>query len=179
MNLARIAAGLFFLVGAGCVHPISEHFRQSVDETLTFSMLIGSPDVHRGKTVMLGGTIVQTRNLPEGSEVEVVQRELGSMGYPYGGDKSGGRFIFFHPTFLEPEVFAKGREITGVGRVTGSKTGKVGSADYRFPIVEAQQLHLWEPVERYPYYYPYYWEPFYNPYYYSPHRRFYRHHYPC
>ncbi|NIQ03209.1 MAG: hypothetical protein GWM98_24815, partial [Nitrospinaceae bacterium] len=58
-------AGLLalLLLCGGCAHAISESLRQSVDPHLLFSQLSENPEAYVGKKVMLGGTIVETRNL--------------------------------------------------------------------------------------------------------------------
>jgi outer membrane lipoprotein len=50
---------------------------------------------------------------------------------------------------VESEVYAKGREVTGAGKVVGSKTGKVDDRDYRYPVIEVEELHLFERRERF------------------------------
>jgi len=152
---------------AACVHPISESFRESVDETLTFQKLFEAPDSHSGRKVIFGGEIVRTRNFPEGTEIEVVQKKIDSWGYPDPGDESGGRFIFVNPGYLESEIYSRGRSIIGAGVVRGGKTGKVDERPYRFPVIEAEELHLLEAYAG-PVLYPPYWGPFYPHYFYFP-----------
>ena len=66
---------------------------------------------------------METRVLPEGTEIEVVQKKIDFSGYPEAGDESGGRFIFFKKGFLEPEIYSKGRGVTGVGKFKGTRMG--------------------------------------------------------
>ena len=77
----------------GCVHSISKDLRKDLDPTLNFERLLKSPEEFIGKRVMFGGVIVETRVLPQGTEVEVVQKEIDFKGYPKMGNKTGGRFI--------------------------------------------------------------------------------------
>ena len=58
-------------------------------------------------------------------------------------------------SFLDPEIFAKGRYITGAGKLVGDRAGRVDGRDYRFPVIEAQQLHLWEERTYDPNYFSY------------------------
>jgi outer membrane lipoprotein len=169
--LLLAAAGL-----QACAHPISEGLRRQADPELTFTRLLENPDQYIGKTFVLGGTIVATRNLETGSEIEVVQKELSSFGEPGLSDDTGGRFIFVHPGYLEATIFKKGRSITGAGKVLGSRMGKVGEREYRFPLIGVEEIKLWEEYTPYPYYYPYgypYYYPFHSPFYYPSHRRHY------
>ena len=165
---------LFFIGFIGCSHPLSQKMWKDVDETITFNLLLETPEDFIGKRVMYGGAIVETRVLPEGTEIEVVQKKIDFSGYPEAGDESGGRFIFFKKGFLEPEIYSKGRGVTGVGNFTGTRMGKVGERPYEFPIIELDELKLHEDIERNPYFYPPYWDPWYRPHSYPPYWPFYR-----
>ena len=159
----------------GCAHSISEDLRKDLDLTLTFERLLESPEEFIGKRVMFGGVIVETRALPQGTEVEVVQKEIDFSGYPETGNKTGGRFIFFNKGFLEPEIYSKGKSITGVGKIKGSKISKVGERPYEFPVIEAEELKLLDKViERNPYFYPPYWNPWYRRGLYAPYWPYYQ-----
>ncbi|MBI4383066.1 MAG: Slp family lipoprotein [Nitrospinae bacterium] len=155
--------GLLVLLCAGCAHVISERFRQEAGPALAFSEAFQSPEKYIGGKVVFGGVIVKTVNLPDRAEIEVVQKELDAYGNPSPSDASGGRFIFSKPGYLESEIYSRGREVTGAGKITGVKAGKVDDREYRFPVVEVEELHLWEKKERY-YYPPYYWDYFGPPY---------------
>jgi outer membrane lipoprotein len=168
--ILSILMGLF-----GCAHSISENLRKDLDPTLSFERLLKSPEEFIGKRVMFGGVIVQTRVLPQGTEVEVVQKEIDFSGYPEIGNKTGGRFIFFNKGFLEPEIYSKGKSITGVGKIKGSQISNVGERLYEFPVIEAEELKLFDKVvERNPYFYRPYWDPWYRRGLYSPYWPYYQ-----
>ncbi|MEK9629896.1 MAG: Slp family lipoprotein [Nitrospinota bacterium] len=157
-----------------CAHPMSTEMREEIDSTITFERLLETPEEFIGKRVMFGGVIVETRALPEGTEVEVVQKEIDFTGYPEAGDQTGGRFIFFNKGFLEPEIYSKGRGITGAGKVRGTRMGKVGERPFEYPVIEAEEIKLLDDIERNPYFYPPYWDPWYRPNAYAPFWPFYR-----
>ena len=165
---------ILFAILIGCAHPISQELQKGLDESLTFERLIEAPEDFIGKRVMFGGTIVKTRTLANGTEIEVVQKKIGFTGYPQTGDETAGRFIFFNKGFLEPEIYSRGRGITGVGKLTGTKVGKVGERPYEFPVIETEELKLVDNVERNPYFYPPYWDPWYRPHSYAPYWPFYQ-----
>ena len=158
----------------GCTHSISEDLRKDLDPTLSFERLLKSPEEFIGKRVMFGGVIVETRVLPQGTEVEVVQKEIDFSGYPKMDNKTGGRFIFINKEFLEPEIYSKGRGITGVGKVRGTQIGKVGERPYEFPVIESEELKLLDKVESNPYFYPPYWDPWYRRGLYAPYWPYYQ-----
>ena len=167
-RLYQIVVFFFFAGLLGCAHPISHELRKDLDYTLTFEKIIESPEQFIGKKVILGGTIVETRVLNVGTEIEVVQKQIDSFGYPETGDQSGGRFMFFKKSFLEPEIYSKGRRITGVGKIKGTTMRKVGERPYKFPVIEVEELVLHENFERNPYFYPPYWDPWFTPNQYRP-----------
>lgn len=145
-------------------------------------------DAYYGSPVRWGGTIVSVENTEQFTWIEVLERKLDRYGFPDPYSQSDGRFFIKEPSFLDPKVYTEGRRITVLGTLTGSVERKIGDAPYQYPIVEAQEHHLWESERRYTYYprdyyyYPFYYYPYdYDYYYYRPffyghryHRRHYR-----
>lgn len=181
MKPIRLLWIVFLLYLTGCAHPISGKFRDQVDPDLTLSQILQSPNNYVGKKVVLGGTIVLTRNLENVTEIEVVEKDLDCFGYPSDGDASRGRFLFRNRGYLEAKIFAKDRIVIGGGTIVATKSGKIGEADYEYPVIEVEELKLWDaPVYRYP---PYGYGP-YMPgwgiysYYYPYPNRFRRYYYP-
>ena len=122
---------------------------------------------HVGQAVRWGGVIIATR--PDNAEtcLEILSRPLDSSLRPINSDRSQGRFVACKPEFLDPEVFARGREVSITGELTRLDTRKVGEFDYRYPILETDVLYLWperpDVVYREPAFY--YW-PGFNPHFY-------------
>src|SRR6185437_7046096 len=54
-----------------------------------------------------------------------------------------GRFVACKQGFYDPEVFAKGREITVTGSLDGTVQHKIGEYDYTYPRVAANTIYLW------------------------------------
>jgi outer membrane lipoprotein len=137
-----------------------------------------------GQAVRWGGVIISARNEPNRTCFEILSRELESHLRPSLEDRTAGRFIACKDGFYDPEVFANGREVTLTGRIQGVEQRKVEEFDYRYPVVEIDQLVLWEerqdivvyPGYYDPFWYPYFWgHPYwgyywgYYPYYHYPH----------
>jgi len=118
-------------------------------------MVLGNPDAYVGDIVLWGGTIIETKNLREGTELIVLETPLGRRERPRSAKHSGGRFIAMSGRFLDPAVYAAGRQITMAGQVTGKKTLSLSETTYTYPVVAVKQLHLWERRPHYVYYYPY------------------------
>ena len=138
-----------FLLLAGCAPVISKGALKEVDQGLSFVQLLENPEAYRGKTVLLGGTIIETQNLSERTLIVVLQRHLGFRKKPSGEDVSRGRFIVYAPGFLDPAIYRHGRKITVVGSVVGREVRPLGEIEYSYPVIEKKELHLWPPEESY------------------------------
>jgi len=154
MGLAALAAG--------CVHTISQPVREQADRTVSLQQLQKNPESYTDRMVILGGEIQQTQNSPEGTLLEIVQKPLDAAERPLITDYTDGRFMALCERYLDPAVYAQGREVTVAGRVLGTRPGHVGALDYTYPLVSCVELHLWPQANRYFYAYPaWYWNPWY------------------
>ena len=137
---------LLLLLLSGCARsPTYE--RYGADGTLTPKSVAASPQMAAGKQVLWGGVIMQTVNLKDRTQIEVLAYPLDSDSRPQRDREPLGRFILERAGYLEPASYAEGRLITGVGRVTGTRAGQIGAKIYDYPVVSARQLYLW-PVDR-------------------------------
>lgn len=115
-----------------------------------------------GQHVRWGGVIVETRNEASRTCFEILSRQLGSHLRPLLEDRTAGRFIACKDGFFDPEVFGKGREVTLTGRIDRIEEHKIEDFTYRYPVVEVDQLVLWEQREDVVVYQDYY-DPFWYP----------------
>lgn len=138
MNKLRITLVLATALLAGC---------SSVPEQLqgTFTMIPPDQTSARdiGREVRWGGVILDTLPDPEKTCFEVLSRELDRSMRPRNEDLTQGRFIACRSGFLDPEVFAKGREITLIGSVAALDRRKVGEFDYQYPVLAAGFITMW------------------------------------
>ena len=102
-----------------------------------------------GQSVRWGGEIIKVEPKQDATCFEVLARELNAEARPSPRNPSTGRFIACHGGFYDPEEFERGSEITVVGRLSGTESGKVGQFDYTYPLVEAESIHLWPPRPMY------------------------------
>jgi outer membrane lipoprotein len=144
-KLFIILTGLFL---AACAPVISKDVLKEVDATVRFDMLLGNPDQYVGRTVLLGGEIIETQPVPEKTLIMVLQRPLVSRDKPSREGTSEGRFIVSSPGFLDPAIYRTGRQITVAGEVTGKEVRPLGKIDYTYPVIERKELHLWPLDER-------------------------------
>ncbi len=136
---------------ASCAHVISEEVRTRADSGIVMQELFTNPEAFRGKTVILGGTVIQSRNTPDGTYVEVLQKPLDSRGRPEDTDFSYGRFIVLSSGYLDSAVFAKGRELTVAGEIIGKKVIPLDDILYTYPLLKSIEIHLSEQAHGLPF----------------------------
>jgi len=167
--------GLAALLNAGCSHALSPVVRQQIDTTLSLTQLRTTPEAYKDCIVMLGGDILSTRNLTEGTLLEVLQKPLDATDRPLDTDQTEGRFMALCEGYLDPAVYSRGRQVTLAGRVLGTRTDTVGEITYIYPLLACLEVYLWSPMLDTRTLYPYdYWWPWYHPYWRRPYpfRRF-------
>jgi len=114
-----------------------------VDPTVTPARAATDINAARNQRVQWGGVIVQTRNLKDITQLEVLGYPVDSKGRPQRNQAPQHRFLALHSGYLETADYAPGRMVTVVGTVTGTEEGKVGEARYVYPAVNAEQIYLW------------------------------------
>lgn len=168
------------LVFATACSVISQQVRTESEPPVPFRTLVEEADRYAGKTVILGGHILETANLSGETIIKILQTPLEFRDRPKGKDHSEGRFVVSHKGFLDPEVYSKGRKITVAGTVAGKTVEKIGDYPSTFLKIVSREVYLWVEVRHdYPYqYYDYWYYPYpYDPFWYYPYP-YYRHHYP-
>ncbi|GMR03590.1 MAG: Slp family lipoprotein [Gammaproteobacteria bacterium] len=150
---------------AGCASPIPEPIRLAPEGDVQLAEVRRESQRFVGSQVRWGGSIASVRNLREATLIEVVGRRLDKRGRPREEDRSEGRFLVKVPGFLDPAVYAEGREVTVRGRIEGAVERPIGEFRYTYPVVRAERVHLWEPrplpAPAYPYYDPFLRDPWY------------------
>ena len=156
--MMKVCSGLMIfllsLAGISC-SVISKDIRAQSEPTVPYEQLLDQVDVYIGKTVILGGYIIDIQNFDQLTILNVLQTPLQWGDEPRSKDISQGRFTVSHPAFLDPEVYAKGRKITVAGKVQGTTVETVGETEQRYLQLESLQIHLWS---QYSYYYPYHFD---------------------
>jgi outer membrane lipoprotein len=145
---------------------ISQQIRKESMPPVDFKILIQETDKYLGNTVILGGYILETKNLADRSSVKVLQVPLGLGENPKSRDESEGRFIISYKGFLDPEIYSKGRKVTVAGTIVGTVVEKVDQFAQPYLKIESREIYLWPREEKYVW--PYYYDPWYYPYYYDP-----------
>lgn len=106
-----------------------------------------SPASLNNQQLLWGGIVVRTENLPSSTLIEVSGYPLDRRQRPLSAHDTQGRFLITHDGFLEPVDFPPGRSITVLGTFAGVREGKVGAAEYVYPIVQSEDIHAWNPSD--------------------------------
>ena len=145
-SLRHLCAPLLALMLAACAPaPIYQNVPNAV--IVTPAQVAQTPEGYAGKAVIWGGRIVQVVNFTDHSEIEMLGYPLDSSQRPRPNDSGGGRFIAVMPGYVEPLNYPPGSLMTVNGKLNGTRAGKVGEADYVFPLVTVSQSHVWTPAE--------------------------------
>ena len=116
---------------------------EGVTTELTPNAALSQIDSTRGRKVAWGGMIIHGRNQKDVTEIEVLGYPLDDTGRPDPNAAPQHRFLVVRDGYLETADYRTGRYISVVGTVEGVRQGTVGEAPYTYPVVRAQQLHLW------------------------------------
>jgi outer membrane lipoprotein len=147
-SISLVCIGMLpVLVGAGCAPVISPAVLKEVDQSVRFEQLLKNPIAYRGRTVLLGGDIIETQNFPEKTLIVVLERSLGFRKKPAAEGASKGRFIVSVPGFLDPAIYRPKRKVTVVGLVLGKEVRPLGEREYTYPIITKKELYIWPPEE--------------------------------
>ncbi len=144
--LIRLALPVALLVLAACAPaPIYKTTGNAV--LATPAQVAQTPEQFSGKEVIWGGRIVHVSNFQDHSEIELLAYPLDSSQRPRANDSGNGRFIAVLRGYVEPLDYPAGALMTVDGKLNGTRAGKVGQADYLFPLVDVAQSHVWTAEE--------------------------------
>jgi outer membrane lipoprotein len=173
MNLkTAIMISFAFLLSLSSCSVISPEMRKEAMSDIPLPVLIEKAPEWQGRTVIVGGIVLEARNDEGTGTLVVLQTPLSFREEPLSRDDSQGRIIVRVKGYVDPAVYSKGRRVTLAGVILG----RVGTEEQGCLItcleLGSKELHLW-PEYRYvpePYYPPYYmWDDyFYDPFFYPP-----------
>ncbi|WP_455209930.1 Slp family lipoprotein [Kaarinaea lacus] len=133
---------IFVLSVTGCASAPKFNL-DGVDQSVQPRDVVANLERYQGKNVLWGGVIINSTNVKEGTQLEILVYPLKSDLKPDTEQGTLGRIIVFEDGYLETLDFAAGRLLTVKGNVRETKKGSVGEAVYTYTVVQAQQLHLW------------------------------------
>jgi len=165
--VSLIGASAFSLLLSGCVtFPVSAGFPAQAQPGVTVPTVVQDPQAYVGHDMVWGGIIINTANQQQTSDITIRETPLTAWEQPVGGNYSYGRFIAQFDGFLDPSVYAPGREITVAGPVQGVESRPLNGQPYNYVILTAREVHLWTGGNY----------PSVPPYYYYRYPPFFRHH---
>ncbi len=142
--LKAILAAFILTALAGCAPVISKGVLETADRSVNFADILKDPPKYTGRTVVVGGAIIDARNLEDWTEIEVLQMPLGYRLKPVRPEESAGRFILVFKGFKDPAIYGAGKKITAVGKIEGFRTGSVGKMTYNYPVISSTEDYLWQ-----------------------------------
>ncbi len=130
---------VLFLAGCG---PMTGASKGTVHKETMYPVIAADPAAYTGSNVLWGGTILETRIIPGGSELVVEQAPLNFRQRP---DPNITRGMFLAKTFrvISPEEYGKGKLITVAGEIVGEERRRVGAEEYVFPVVAVREMYVW------------------------------------
>lgn len=148
---------------------------------ISYSQASQNINSYKDASVRWGGIIIEVENEPDSSLVQVLFHPLDSYGRPQLNKPGEGRYVIKSTEFLDPVVYAKDKEVTVAGILTGDIGRTIGKRVIRLPLISATAIHLWPISERDDFYrrglhdyrfnpyfgypgYPFYWRGYYGPY---------------
>lgn len=105
--------------------------------------LIQKADQYIGKTVILGGYVLQVINNNNETRIVAIQAPLGENYEPKQKNLSQGIIILNYNGILDPKVYVKDSRITVAGQLLGSSATKTFQMPYPFVELELVHIHLW------------------------------------
>lgn len=167
---------VFLLTAAACSRQelIPERLESQVNRDLRFAEVKESPDLYRGKLILVGGKVLSATRLKEGTRIEVLQRPLSTDLVPEEAEESHGRFVAMDVdnNVIDPAELEDSKLITMVGEVVGMDTVKIDQVTQGVPKLRIKHVTVWDRDRLRPYYgyrspyawgyggyygYPYYW----------------------
>ncbi len=134
---------LTILALSGCASNIPREIKEPPAENPTVYEVRDDIDRYTDSRVRWGGTIADVENRENETWIEVVALELAGYGRPETTDNSYGRFLVRIDQFIDPQIYAKGRELTIAGVVESRIVRKIGEHPYTYPLIRATSHHLW------------------------------------
>lgn len=129
--------------------PLPAPLADSPDRSPSAAQVRADPEAFAMAMVRWGGEIVRVENGATVTRVEVRAQPLTRSGRPIPSDRDLGRFVAEVPEFLDPALYAPGRELTVAGTIQGTESRAIGSYDYVYPTVHTTGYTLWpRRVER-------------------------------
>jgi len=134
---------LFVVIGLAACASSPNFDTAGIDTSLTPQQAVDRIQALQDEPVMWGGVVLVSTNLKDSTQLEILAYPLDSNQRPNRDQEPLGRFLAVQEGYLETTDYAQGRLITVRGTLGDKRIGRVGEAEYTYPVVKINQLHLW------------------------------------
>jgi outer membrane lipoprotein len=147
-NQITIGFVLLLALATSSCAGLSRETKEMAEPNVPFATLVGEADTYRGKTVIVGGYILQLeeriQNLKSEASIEILQAPLGPGDEPGSVRDSEGTIVVLYDGILDLSQYKEGRKITAAGTLRDCR-----EEPSRFCEIEGQELYIWpEPAYR-------------------------------
>jgi outer membrane lipoprotein len=151
-GLLWVAVVLGLVLGcASSPEVIPKPLESQIDRSVSFDQIAQAPDSYVGRTVVVGGQVLNAKRRSGGTELEVLELPLDKHHRPADQRMaSRGRFLAFDPQGIDPAAFPPGMPITVVGEVRGATTQRIDDGEQRYAMLDVKHVHAWtdDPYRR-------------------------------
>lgn len=147
----------------GACSGLPERVRDVPVTDIPYTLASRNLNTYQETSVRWGGVIIDVKNEEKFTLVQVLSYPLTFYDRPDLRERSEGRFVIKSPKFLDPVIYAEGREITVAGTIKGDIERTVDDNTIRLPLVFSEALYLWPVASGY-YGSPYHWRGYHMPY---------------
>ncbi|MFQ5598450.1 MAG: Slp family lipoprotein [Nitrospiria bacterium] len=142
-KVGLFAAILFLFASSGCRTALFQPLHSPEDPEL-LTEIRENPNRHKGKLVLLGGTVRRLRYQEWKTELELSEIPLENGVHPSLGHPPGERFYVIFPERLDRFMYMKGKVMTISARVIGTR-----SVDGdQFPLLAYEKVHVWNKLRQ-------------------------------
>lgn len=126
---------------------ISPQIREESKPSVPFKTLVQETDKYVGKTVILGGYILETHHWNGNTLITVLQTPLTLQDKPKSRSDAEGRFIVVQKGLLARDMYTADREITVAGTVVGPADEKSEGCPSPCLKIQSREIYLWSEAE--------------------------------
>jgi outer membrane lipoprotein len=110
---------------------------------MPFPVLIQQANQYTGETLILGGYVLEVRNLNDETRMVAIQAPLDADQKPKARNLSQGLIILKHNGFLDPDKYTKDSKITVAGVLLGSSATNDSPSPYPYVELKLTHIHRW------------------------------------
>lgn len=141
IHLRLFISTLLMLLGACASGPRFD--TTSINRSLLPQQAVAEGERVRATSVLWGGVLIGTTHLKQATQFEILAYPLSESQRPLLEQPPLGRFLAEQDGYVEAADYTQGRLITVTGVLQGNSTGRIGEADYTYPLVKISQQYLW------------------------------------